>query len=95
LWNTAKPFLENWMNRQVGWAALVEGFQREAPRYAQLLPELPRLIHQALQPRPAAEQRTLEQLLVEQRRTNRLLVSILYAAAGVLLGLLAAQWLLR
>src|SRR5574337_1293754 len=49
LWSTAKPFLERWMNQQVGWQGLVERLQREAPRYAQLLPEIPRLLHQALQ----------------------------------------------
>jgi ubiquinone biosynthesis protein len=91
LWNTAKPFLEQWMNQQVGWAGLLENLKKEAPRYVQLLPELPRLIHQALQPRPAAEQRLLETLIAEQRRTRRLLHAILCVAAGVLLGLLAAQ----
>ena len=49
LWNTAKPFLERWMNEQVGWRGLLERLKNEAPRYAQLLPELPRLLHQALQ----------------------------------------------
>ncbi len=82
LWNTAKPFLERWMQQQVGFKGFVERLKIEAPRYAQLLPELPRLVHQALQPRPASEQRALEALLAEQRRTNRLL-------AAVLLGLLA------
>ena len=33
----------------------------------------------------------MESLLVEQRRTNRLLQAIIYSAVGVLLGLLAAQ----
>jgi ubiquinone biosynthesis protein len=95
LWNTAKPFLENWMNRQIGWAAFVEGVKREAPRFAQLLPELPRLIHQALQPRAASEQRALELLVAEQRRTNRLLMLIVCGAVAVLVGLLAAHWLMR
>ena len=49
LWSTAKPFLERWMNEQVGWHGLLERLKNEAPRYAQLLPELPRLLHQALQ----------------------------------------------
>ena len=94
LWNTAKPFLEDWMHQQVGWAGFVERLKNEAPRYVQLLPELPRLLHQALQPRPAAEQRTLEALLGEQRRTNRLLRALVWGGAGVLLGLLAgAAWM--
>jgi ubiquinone biosynthesis protein len=71
LWNTAKPFLENWMNRQIGWRGLLGHLKREAPRYAQLIPELPRLLHQALQPRGASEQRLIEALIAEQRRTQR------------------------
>jgi ubiquinone biosynthesis protein len=94
LWATAKPFLESWMHRQVGWTGLVERLKNEAPRYAQMLPELPRLVHQALlrgrQPDPA----TLA-LLAEQRRTNRLLQALLYAAAGFVGGLLVTQILLR
>ena len=47
LWKTAKPFLERWMNEQIGWRALVTNLQAEAPKWAALLPQLPRLAHQA------------------------------------------------
>ena len=85
LWSTAKPFLERWMDEQVGWAGFVERLKNEAPRYVQLLPELPRLLHQALQPRAPLEQRLLEELLLQQQRTRRL-VWTLGVAALVLLG---------
>jgi len=52
-------------------------------------------LHRTLQPRVAAEQRAFEALLSEQRRTNRLLRALVYAAAGVLLGLLAALAVVR
>ena len=96
LWTTAKPFLEEWMNEQVGWRGLVERLTKEAPRYAQLLPELPRLLHHALQAagRPA-EAVALAALLAEQRRTNRLLQAVLWAAAGFVLGVLAVRVLWR
>ncbi len=94
LWSTAKPFLESWMNRQVGWAGLVERLQREAPRYAQLLPELPRLVHQALHRRRGADPATLA-LLAEQRRTNRLLQVLVYGAVGFVGGAIAMQWLMH
>jgi ubiquinone biosynthesis protein len=94
LWATAKPFLESWMHRQVGWTGLVERFKNEAPRYAQLLPELPRLVHQALLRGKASDPATLA-LLVEQRRTNRLLQALLYAAVGFVGGVLATQILLH
>ncbi len=93
LWSTAKPFLERWMNEQIGWAGLVERLKDEAPRYAQMLPELPRLLHAALQPRQDAA--TLQALLEEQRRTNRLLRAVLWVCFGFVAGLVVAQLLLR
>jgi ubiquinone biosynthesis protein len=96
LWATAKPFLERWMNEQVGLRGMGERLKKEAPRYAQLLPELPRLLHDALKATASnQEQRALLALLSEQRRTNRLLQAIIWAGAGFLLGLLAAKALLR
>ena len=96
LWSTAKPFLERWMNEQIGWAGFLERMKNEAPRYAQLLPELPRLIHQALHAAARVEAREAERLVAEQRRTNRLLRGLAYGAIGVVLGAFAMQaWLLR
>ena len=94
LWATAKPFLETWMVRQVGWTGLVERLKNESPRYAQLLPELPRLVHQALLRGRQPDAATLA-LLAEQRRTNRLLQALLYAAVGFVGGVLVTQILLR
>jgi ubiquinone biosynthesis protein len=91
LWNTAKPFLERWMNEQVGWRGLLLHLKKEAPRYVQLLPELPRLLHDALRTPRGTEPRLLEAVLAEQRRTNRLLRAIIYGAVGFLLGLVATQ----
>ncbi|MED5619611.1 ubiquinone biosynthesis regulatory protein kinase UbiB [Ideonella sp. BN130291] len=99
LWNTAKPFLERWMNEQVGWRGLLERLKQEAPRYAQLLPELPRLVHQRLQqpamPDPATP--ALLALLAEQRRTNRLLQGLLWGMVGFLAGgvLVQLYWRLQ
>ncbi|MDE1950489.1 MAG: ubiquinone biosynthesis regulatory protein kinase UbiB [Burkholderiales bacterium] len=93
LWTTAKPFLERWMNDQIGWRGLLERLKNEAPRYAQLLPELPRLVHQALLQQGLASPQAplLGQLLVEQRRTNRLLQWLLGGALGFALGFAALQ----
>jgi ubiquinone biosynthesis protein len=89
LWTTAKPFLERWMNEQVGWRGLVERLRNEAPRYAQMLPGLPRLVHQALEHRAdGQEQALLRQLLEEQRRTNKMLLALLWAGLGFVGGLL-------
>lgn len=91
LWATAKPFLERWMNDQVGWRGLVTRLKNEAPRYVQLLPELPRLLHQALQPKSVADQRAIVELLAEQQRTNRLLQAIVCVAFGFLFGVVVMQ----
>jgi ubiquinone biosynthesis protein len=93
LWSTAKPFLERWMSEQIGWTGLAERLKDEAPRYAKLLPELPRLLHASLQPRDEAA--LIQVLLAEQRRTNRLLRAVLWIGMGFVGGLLVAQILLR
>jgi ubiquinone biosynthesis protein len=91
LWTTAKPFLERWMNEQVGWRGLLERLKHEAPRYAQMLPELPRLVHQALAARTTSDTAAMQALLAEQRRTNRLLQGLIYGTLGFVAGLLAMQ----
>ncbi|MBU0589363.1 MAG: ubiquinone biosynthesis regulatory protein kinase UbiB [Gammaproteobacteria bacterium] len=95
LWHTAKPFLEKWMLEQIGPKKLIEQLKDQAPRYAKLLPELPRLLHDYLQHRPADIKRELTELLAEQRRTNKLLQALLYGALGFVLGLIVVQILLR
>ena len=95
LWSTAKPFLEKWMLDQLGPRRLWEQLKAEAPQYAKLIPELPRLLHDFLRQRNGHDPRELRELLAEQRRTNRLLQGLIYAGTGFLLGLLAMQLLLR
>jgi len=93
LWATAKPFLERWMHEQIGWRGLVERLKHEAPRYAQLLPELPRLVHRALLRHGEGDAALLEALLAEQRRTHRLLRAVVYGGVALLLGVLVLEWL--
>jgi ubiquinone biosynthesis protein len=95
LWNTAKPFLEKWMIEQVGPKKLWQQLVAEAPRYAKLLPELPRLMHDFLKHRQNDSNPELQLLIEEQRRTNRLLQRLIWSGAGFLLGLLAMQVFVR
>jgi ubiquinone biosynthesis protein len=79
LWKTAKPYLERWMAEQVGWRAFVDHLRDEAPRYAAIFPQLPRLAHQMLEKqahRDVDQDAVMAMLLVEQRRTNRLLMFV-------------------
>jgi ubiquinone biosynthesis protein len=95
LWSTAKPFLERWMLEQVGPQKLLDELKSQAPRYAKLLPELPRLLHDYLRKGQAHDRQALDVLITEQRRTNRLLQAIIYGGIGFALGLIAMQVLLR
>jgi ubiquinone biosynthesis protein len=83
------------MAEQIGPRKLWEELRNQAPRYAKLLPELPRLLHDYLQQGARGrDRRELEALLNEQRRTNRLLQGLLYAGIGFALGLGAMHILL-
>jgi ubiquinone biosynthesis protein len=95
LWSTAKPFLEKWMLEQVGPEKLLVQLKAEAPAYAKLLPGLPRLLSQYLKSPGLLTRRDLEQLMAEQKRTNKLLQSIIYGGMGFVLGLLAMQLVMR
>ena len=48
LWTTAKPFLERWMQEQVGTKAMLRGFKDNLPYIVEKMPELPMMIYQAL-----------------------------------------------
>ncbi|NKE67273.1 ubiquinone biosynthesis regulatory protein kinase UbiB [Ramlibacter sp. RBP-2] len=95
LWATAKPFLEKWMLEQIGPQKMLNELRDEAPRYAKMLPELPRLLHEYLSHRPADHRRELLELLAEQRRSNRRLQRVLYAFMGFGLGLMAMHLAVR
>ena len=95
LWSTAKPFLERWMLEQVGPEKLLAQLKAEAPTYAKLLPTLPRLLAQYLKAGPSVNRRELNDLLAEQKRTNKLLQSLIYGGLGFVLGLIFMQVVLR
>jgi ubiquinone biosynthesis protein len=86
LWQTAKPYLEQWMSEQIGWRGLVRALAQEGPLWATQLPRLPRLVLQALS--PGREPPLVEEL----RRLNRLQrrQSILFGLMALALGLLLA-----
>ena len=87
LWKTAKPFLERWMQDQMGFKGLEERVRHESAQWTHLLPQMPRLVFQALtdhthRDRMYAE---LHALRIETQRRNRLL-----AIAVVSIAVLAA-----
>jgi ubiquinone biosynthesis protein len=88
LWVTAKPFLERWMEDQVGWRALERRLREEAPFLVTMLPQLPRLVYQKLsRPTPVSDQ-ALRDLAAAQRARNRWLAVVAALLAGVIAVLL-------
>jgi ubiquinone biosynthesis protein len=93
LWQTAKPFLERWMDLQLGWRGLVRTLRQEAPYWAATLPQLPRLAHRMLSEDRLGDLQQALRLLAEQNaRRNRLLAALAgLVAAGLVLFMIAAQ----
>ncbi|HEY4372358.1 MAG TPA: ubiquinone biosynthesis regulatory protein kinase UbiB [Burkholderiales bacterium] len=89
LWTTAKPYLERWMHKQIGWDGFIENIRHEAPHLAKMLPQWPRLITRALE--SAADQRDdgelIKHLLAATERQGRWIKGL-----ALLLVLIAAVW---
>ncbi|HEU0187593.1 MAG TPA: AarF/UbiB family protein, partial [Gallionellaceae bacterium] len=89
LWKTAKPWLERWMNEQVGWRGFIKALKSEAPRFAAFLPQLPRLLHQQLSSQSTTQlEAGFKLLLAQQARRNQLMMMglvlmLVVAAAAV------------
>lgn len=74
LWKTAKPFLERWMQEQLGWRAVLRSVKENAPYWVEKLPEMPTLLYDYLhgQKQLAQFQRdTMQQLLVHQQQLKQ------------------------
>ena len=84
LWKTAKPFLERWMNEQVGWRALAANLRAEAPKWAALLPQLPRLAHQALNENRLAHLEAGVTLMLRQQQARNRWLGVIAALLAVL-----------
>jgi ubiquinone biosynthesis protein len=92
LWSTAKPFLETWMLQQIGPQKLWDELKDQAPHYAKLLPQLPRLLHEYLKhSRQPSDAQHVAQLLKEQRKTNALLQTLVYMGLGFVATLVVLQ----
>ncbi len=96
LWKTAKPFLQQWMNDQVGPQSFVNRLRKTLPRASEQLPAIPELAHKVLS--DAAEGRLrmrwespeLAEIRSEIQRGNRRLVAAVSAATLIISALLFA-----
>lgn len=91
LWKTAKPFLENWMSKQIGFTALLRHFKRTIPMLIERLPEIPEIIfditkqHKFL--KDNIHQLTLE-LQKQQTKQHQLYYLIYFGAISMLCNVL-------
>lgn len=94
LWKTAKPWLERWMSEQVGWRGFIRTLRAEAPRYASLLPQLPRLLHQRLKDDVAAQAAPLLLAMLAEHKKRNAWLSVISLLLAATLGLAAYVHLL-
>ena len=66
LWTTAKPFLERWMEEQVGTKAMLRSLKDNLPYIVEKMPEMPMLIYHAL--KNSAEAQDQEEQIREIRK---------------------------
>jgi len=77
LWQTAKPFLEQWMREQLGPRAVLRELKIHAPRWGEILPALPGLAHEVLRQARSGKLRVeiapaeLDKIRREMRRSNQ------------------------
>jgi ubiquinone biosynthesis protein len=88
---TAQPILERFMNEQLGWRGFVAQMREEAPLWARTLPQIPRLVHRALDDdTPQRLEQVLLRIEAAQQRQSRMLLAI-----AVVLAILVVGFLLR
>lgn len=69
LWKTAKPFLERWADEQFGVRSIVKSVIKNAPMWAEKLPEIPGLLYDSLQAQKENE-KLLRESITELRNTQ-------------------------
>ena len=75
----AQPILEKWMSEQLGWRGLIRQLKKEGPQWTATLPQLPRLIHRALENDPSARLQAIETAIDRLNRTQRFQSAVLLA----------------
>ena len=94
LWQTAKPYLERWMSEQIGWRGLVRMLKTEAPNWATILPQLPRLAHAALGRDQGAEVARLHAALEVRESREQRRFWLLVVLLGLILLVQGLPWAL-
>ena len=84
LWQTAKPFLENWMNEQMGASAMFSKVKANLPFWTEKLPEMPDLLHDSLTQVKALPSQLDEQHKVNSNNIHTLMKVIFSMLSGIM-----------
>lgn len=88
LWQTAKPFLQNWLDEQVGVKAMIRDIKQRLPQYREYFAEFPEALFKALQQQKQINFRLAEineSLKAQHLNTNRRFI-VLSLSAIVIFG---------
>ncbi|QSX33375.1 ubiquinone biosynthesis regulatory protein kinase UbiB [Shewanella avicenniae] len=89
LWQTAKPFLEDWMSQQVGPKAMFNKAKKHLPYWGDKLPDLPELIYDNLKLGRnllGSQQQLLDKYLRHQQRSHTSNYLLITSAVLVICG---------
>ncbi len=96
LWQTAKPFLENWVKEQMGVKAVFTKIKENLPFWNEKLPEIPDLVYDYLKAGKESQQHQaflLQKILEQQAKQSKNIVySILAVGALIASALLFNHW---
>lgn len=93
LWATAKPFLENWVNEQMGFKALYTSAKKNLPYWIEKAPMMPELIHSSLNSvakLPELQQDLVSQYKIQQKHHQLFLTRLSLCITGFLSSVLIA-----
>lgn len=76
------------MSEQVGWRGFLKSLRAEAPNYATVLPQLPRLLHRFLSEDVSDSNDEMQQKILEQQKRYNTLLTLV---GLILLSLLALE----
>lgn len=96
LWQTAKPFLENWMKEQIGFSAMMKKVYGNLPYWSEKMPEMPDLIYDSLKQikqLPELQKRHFEQQLAQQKRSQRVQFFSLLGATSMIVASILPMYL--
>ena len=90
LWETAKPFLEQWARKEYGPEAFIKEIRRQAPMWWKMAPQMPMLLHDVMEQARSGELKlgqpdeNLARLREETRRGQRRLYYAIVGSASMI-----------